>query len=316
MTQNLIPIQDFEYLNHKRENNYKTNLDSMGEGDEDRSSISKESSKGSISHAGPHPHPPKSQSNESSSSQQGPRRSRPGRAQHQGRRRAIDNTAPTASTSNLNPSAPDFVPGQLATPVAQADNSTANATRNRPRGGRRGRPGKGKDIVTASSAAEESSHGPPQRIRKNDNVKVRAQHKIIKESEDLMLRMTEALSKGEYDCSICTDSVLLFGRVTCLQKVQRWKPVWSCKVCWTVFHRSCIKKWASHSLGEGPVWRCPGCQNPSDTVPSEYRCWCGKMENPEVDRLATPHSCTQPCLRKRKSGCACVLPCHPGIMVL
>lgn len=60
------------------------------------------------------------------------------------------------------------------------------------------------------------------------------------------------------------------------------------------------------------MWRCPGCQSPSETVPSEYRCWCGKVENPDVDRLATPHSCTQPCLRKRKSGCACVLPCHPG----
>jgi len=60
------------------------------------------------------------------------------------------------------------------------------------------------------------------------------------------------------------------------------------------------------------VWRCPGCQSPSETVPNEYRCWCGKVENPEVDRLATPHSCSQPCLRKRKSGCACTLPCHPG----
>jgi hypothetical protein len=29
----------------------------------------------------------------------------------------------------------------------------------------------------------------------------------VKESEDLMLRMTESLSKGEYDCSICTDAV-------------------------------------------------------------------------------------------------------------
>jgi transcriptional repressor NF-X1 len=88
--------------------------------------------------------------------------------------------------------------------------------------------------------------------------------------------------------------------------------VWSCKTCWAVFHRTCIKKWASHSLGEGTVWRCPGCQTPTETVPQEYRCWCGKVENPEVDRLATPHSCTQPCLRQRKSGCQCMLPCHPG----
>jgi transcriptional repressor NF-X1 len=288
----------------------------MGEGEEDKSLLSKESSKGSISHAGPSRHTPKPQSNESSQ-QQGPRRTRPGRAQRQRRRDAAENSAPTASPSNLNPSAPDFVPSQVLTPVAQAANPTANANRNRPRGGRRGRPRKETENAPASTATEEPSHEPPvgspQRMRKNDNVNFRAQHKIIKESEDLMLRMTEALSKGEYDCSICTDLVSPFGNVTRLQKVQRWKPVWSCKICWTVFHRSCIKKWASHSLGEGPVWRCPGCQNPSDTVPNEYRCWCGKMENPDVDRLATPHSCTQPCLRKRKSGCACVLPCHPGI---
>jgi hypothetical protein len=48
---------------------------------------------------------------------------------------------------------------------------------------------------------------PTGRPRKNENVKLRVQPKIIKESEDLMLRMTEALTKGEYDCSICTDSV-------------------------------------------------------------------------------------------------------------
>jgi hypothetical protein len=191
----------------------------MGEEEEDKSSVSKESSKGSISRAGPRHHIPKPQSSESSS-QQGPRRSRPGRAQRQRRREAADNPAPTAGPSNLNPSAPDFVPRLVvSTQVAQADYSTANANRNRSRGGRRGRPGKEKENATASTAVVEPSYGPlvgpPQRTRKNDNVKFRVQPKIIKESEDLMLRMTEALSKGEYDCSICTDSVSPSGKVIC-----------------------------------------------------------------------------------------------------
>ena|SRR5947207_1637840 len=176
----------------------------MGE-EEDKSSISRDSSNGSISRAG---QPRHSQSNESSS-QQGPRRTRPGRAQRQRRREAADNSAPTTDPSNLNPSAPNFVPRQgVPARVARMETSTTNdrgANRTRPRGGRRGRHGKEKE------KADETSHAPPfrppQQPRKNDNVKFRVQPKIIKESEDLLLRMTEALSKGEYDCSICTDSV-------------------------------------------------------------------------------------------------------------
>ena len=149
----------------------------MGEVEEDKSSISKESSIRSVSHADPPRQPQKPQSNESSSSQQGPRRTRPGRTQRQKRRGAAENSAPTTGPSNLNPSAPDFVPRLVVpTPVAQADKSTANANRNRPRGGRRGRPGKEKENVTSSTAAEEPSHGPPvgqpQRTRKHDKCQI------------------------------------------------------------------------------------------------------------------------------------------------
>lgn len=194
----------------------------MDEEEEDKRSVSKDSSKDSISRTGPSRHTPKL-SNEPSSSQPGPRRTRPGRAQRQRRRDAAENSAPTAGPSNLNPSAPDFVPRPVVpVQVTQTGYATANANRNRPRGGRRGRTGKEKENDTASTAAEEPSRrpsvGPPQRARNHDNVKFRVQPKIIKESEDLMVRMTEALSKGEYDCSICTDSVSLFGSVTRLQK--------------------------------------------------------------------------------------------------
>ena len=43
------------------------------------------------------------------------------------------------------------------------------------------------------------------------------------------------------------------------------------------------------------------------------RCFCLRMRHPAPPRIATPHSCAQPCSRPR-SGCghACPLPCHPG----
>ena len=31
-------------------------------------------------------------------------------------------------------------------------------------------------------------------------------------------------------------------------------------------------------------WQCPGCQNPSTTIPSVYKCFCGKVTNPERKR--------------------------------
>lgn len=43
------------------------------------------------------------------------------------------------------------------------------------------------------------------------------------------------------------------------------------------------------------------------------RCFCLRMRHPAPPRIATPHSCAQPCSRTR-SRCrhACPLPCHPG----
>ena len=43
------------------------------------------------------------------------------------------------------------------------------------------------------------------------------------------------------------------------------------------------------------------------------RCFCLRMRHPAPPRIATPHSCAQPCSRPRL-GCkhACPLPCHPG----
>lgn len=181
----------------------------MGDEEEDNPSVPKDSSKGSIPRAR-QPRTSKTQTNDLSSSNQGPsRRTRPGRAQRQRRRDAAESSAPTNGSSNLNPSAPDFVPrGTIPVSVAQNQNETHRNNRNRPRGGRRGKPAKANEGTSTEGTSRDQPSGPPPRSRKYENTKIRVQPKIIiKESEDLMLRMTEALSKNEYDCSICTDSV-------------------------------------------------------------------------------------------------------------
>lgn len=68
------------------------------------------------------------------------------------------------------------------------------------------------------------------------------------------------------------------------------------------------------------AWRCPVCRWSYDRVPSVYRCFCGKVTNPEwhQQQLHTPHSCGRLCQRPLvndpRSLCrhTCTLPCHPG----
>jgi hypothetical protein len=147
-----------------------------------------------------------------SSSQASRRRPRPGRAERQRRKTDAENgSAPTgeATTSHLNPTALDFVP-QIAVESGAAS-SSAPSQRGRGRGARRGRQPvnereKEVENVPETMSQTFATRGRP---RRNENhAKFRVAPKVIKESEDLMLRMTDALIKGEYDCSICTDKVL------------------------------------------------------------------------------------------------------------
>lgn len=178
-----------------------------------------------------HENTPQGHENTSTKSTDGPRRRRPDRHERQRRRQVAESSAPTAGpsiSSNLNPSASAFVPRQHDANVVETvvqtqaseihsriENTDSRGNRGRPRGGRRGRnhqnnqpPRNGKENDGASTD-EVTQNVPPQtrRPRNNGNTRIRVQPKIIKESEDLMLRMTESLSKGEYDCSICTDAV-------------------------------------------------------------------------------------------------------------
>ena len=62
------------------------------------------------------------------------------------------------------------------------------------------------------------------------------------------------------------------------------------------------------SIGKS-YWSICAYMNLCDTV---RRCFCGSAQDPKPPRLATPHSCGNPCTRTRICAHPCPLPCHPG----
>lgn len=129
---------------------------------------------------------------------------------------------------------------------------------------------------------------------------------------DLPTRIHEDISNGQYECVICTNEVLRNSRI------------WSCSICWTVTHMSCVKKWFTNRTKppdqeqqqqqqQQPVWRCPGCNSTMNNEPGLYHCWCGKESNPKPVAGLTPHSCGQSCSKPR-GPCPhpCPLQCHAG----
>ncbi|KAI1381717.1 hypothetical protein F4677DRAFT_987 [Hypoxylon crocopeplum] len=124
-------------------------------------------------------------------------------------------------------------------------------------------------------------------------------------AQDLSTRIHEDISNGQYECVICTNEVL------------RNSKVWSCSICWTVTHMSCVKKWFSNrtrnSDQQQSNWRCPGCNSPMTDEPNTYHCWCSKEINPRPIPGLSPHSCGQSCSKPRAT-CPhpCPLECHAG----
>ncbi|KAF8395897.1 hypothetical protein HHK36_019852 [Tetracentron sinense] len=141
---------------------------------------------------------------------------------------------------------------------------------------------------------------------------------------ELVQEIQDRLVKGTVECMICCDMV------------RRTAPIWSCASCFSIFHLSCIKKWArtptsidlsAEKNNQGSNWRCPGCQSVQLVLTSSreefrYVCFCGKRPDPPSDPYLTPHSCGESCgkpLEIANHGdddyrCphVCVLQCHPG----
>ncbi|XP_031548805.1 transcriptional repressor NF-X1-like [Actinia tenebrosa] len=121
--------------------------------------------------------------------------------------------------------------------------------------------------------------------------------------------LTEQLQNESYECMVCCDKIYCSA------------AVWSCDNCYHVFHLKCARKWARSPMavieGEDGGWRCPACQNISQSVPNVYRCFCGKSLDPpwNVRDGITPHSCGELCKKKRDAAdCPhlCNQLCHPG----
>ena len=195
---------------------------SMDGGVGDGSAMSKDFSTGSASRTG---QPPNGQRQSDNKTNDGRRRNRPGRAEREKHRRRepTDASASTIIPLNLNPSASEFVPQRTMSSVIVASErvnperrppSESRSNKGRPRGGRSKKldqhqmKDKGKENVVDDSSSQGTA---AQRHRRNPNARPRlrptVQAEVLKESEDLMVRMTEALNKGDYDCSICTDRV-------------------------------------------------------------------------------------------------------------
>ncbi|MQL71057.1 hypothetical protein Taro_003363 [Colocasia esculenta] len=147
----------------------------------------------------------------------------------------------------------------------------------------------------------------------------------------LVQEIQDKLAKGSVECMICYDMV------------RRSAAIWSCDSCYSIFHLSCIKKWAKSptsvdvsaasaaagDVGPGVNWRCPGCQSVQVTLSKDlqYNCFCGRRRDPPNDLYLTPHSCGEPCGKPLDRGPSptdqeggdsvrcphlCVLQCHPG----
>ncbi len=121
---------------------------------------------------------------------------------------------------------------------------------------------------------------------------------------DLRSRLVAELSHGQYDCVIC------YSTITTRQ------PIWSCAdQCSAVLHLTCARQWAERSvkqveeqnaMQEDPeirvrkgTWRCPSCQYAREEVPRAYKCWCGKVTDPDPHNSPSyariPHGCGQKC---------------------
>uniref|UniRef100_A0A673YLV0 Nuclear transcription factor, X-box binding 1 n=1 Tax=Salmo trutta TaxID=8032 RepID=A0A673YLV0_SALTR len=108
--------------------------------------------------------------------------------------------------------------------------------------------------------------------------------------------LIEQLSEEKYECMVCCEVIRVMA------------PVWSCLSCFHVFHLNCIKKWARSPASQADG-RCPACQNVVFQPPNTYKCFCGKVTNPEFQRSEIPHSCGDMCGKKR-SGADCKHPCN------
>lgn len=155
----------------------------------------------------------------------------------------------------------------------------------------------------------------------------------IEGQTEMATKIIQELVGNRYECDICFNTI------------RRSVATWTCGSCYSIFHVVCAKKWAKSAMESAAAlsgsalpapghngrssaaanqqgisvsvsqrWNCPKCRHGHDGVPNSW-CFCGKMKNPANDPMKVPHSCGEPCLRRKVgSNCPhpCPLQCHPG----
>ncbi|KAH9926706.1 uncharacterized protein B0H18DRAFT_1084937 [Fomitopsis serialis] len=223
--------------------------------------------------------------------------------------------------------------GQPGTPrVAETATPSSGIISDKPSGASSGKKPNHRGAKFKGSLSEATSSSA---VKSASDAKPSEKYRLaVPQGDDLTSRMIYELSTPPFpDCLIC------------FAPIHPAQPTWSCspsnpistvpdddasasetrragetaQCCWTTFHLKCIRSWAAKSVkdvveawrarGEEREgnWRCPGCQSKRVPVPSSYWCFCGSMPEPKPSRLATPHSCSNPCSRPRVTTS---LPCH------
>ncbi|KAH1328318.1 hypothetical protein KXX47_008256 [Aspergillus fumigatus] len=154
--------------------------------------------------------------------------------------------------------------------------------------------------ITSSAASSTIGKG------KSKNIQARPPKVTTKSTApDIATRIHEDIAHNLYECPICTS------------ELGRRSRVWSCGLCWTVFHLSCVKKWsknegsaaqdAARRQAEGEpsaprAWRCPGCNLPHEIFPSTYSS-ASKGPVPQATRgpSLTPLACDDECARLERN---------------
>ena len=130
-----------------------------------------------------------------------------------------------------------------------------------------------------------------------------------------MNQISSELSREILECTIC------------MQHIKEKESIYQCSRCYLITHLECIQAWRKtsieNSLQSVPnqsrnnnrhgEWRCPGCQlSIKASKKMEYRCFCGKVVNPELQKFLVPHTCGQMCGRTFRCPHKCTNLCHPG----
>ncbi|CAG8743526.1 1734_t:CDS:2, partial [Racocetra fulgida] len=116
----------------------------------------------------------------------------------------------------------------------------------------------------------------------------------LDEIKDVSTSITYGLTTSTYECMICCEVIRPSNKT------------WSCGVCWAVFHLQCTQKWAQKSFDNAGSWRCPGCQNNSESIPETYQLRCIEVDH------SGGKSCESVC--GNLLGCGkhyCKKQCHP-----